>query len=47
MTMTQSRLNSGDHARSGVALDNKGNPVELASKWSDGPTLFVLLRHFG
>ncbi len=43
----QKRLSTGDRAPTGEVLDIEGNPVELGSRWSDGPTLLVLLRHFG
>lgn len=41
------RLNPGDHAPDITLLDVHGQPVQLATYWSHGPTLLTFLRHFG
>jgi hypothetical protein len=44
--MTQ-QLQPGDSAPNGAALDLNGESAALESRWATGPTLLVLLRHFG
>lgn len=41
------RLQPGDSAPAGVALDVNGQPVSLEALWPAGPTLLTFLRHFG
>lgn len=45
--MKPQQLNPGQPAPDGVALDDQGQAVDLASLWPNGPTLLTFLRHFG
>lgn len=45
--MAEQRLQVGDMAPAGVALNIQGDEVALASLWADGPTFLTFLRHFG
>jgi peroxiredoxin len=41
------RLKVGDRAPNIEILDTHGSPVQLESRWANGPTLVSFLRHFG
>jgi hypothetical protein len=41
------KLQPGDAAPGGVALDADGQEVSLAAYWAEGPVLLTFLRHFG
>lgn len=41
------KLEPGDHAPEGVALNVDGQEVSLGEYWADGPVLLTFLRHFG
>ncbi|MCB9434738.1 MAG: hypothetical protein H6668_22475 [Ardenticatenaceae bacterium] len=45
--MAKQRLQVGDAAPAGTALDIHGDEVSLATLWGDGPTFLTFLRHFG
>jgi hypothetical protein len=44
---THARLQPGDAAPPGTALDVDGQPVALEALWANGPTLLTFLRHYG
>jgi hypothetical protein len=46
MTANQ-RLQPGDAAPDSQVLSHTGQPLHLADLWPNGPTLLILLRHFG
>jgi hypothetical protein len=41
------KLQPGDAAPNGVALNADGQEVALAGFWAEGPVLLTFLRHFG
>lgn len=41
------KLEPGDRAPDGLALDAGGQEVSLQSYWANGPVLLTFLRHFG
>lgn len=46
--MAKSRkLQPGDQAPNGVAVDIDEREISLADYWAEGPVLLTFLRHFG
>jgi hypothetical protein len=43
----EQKLEPGDRAPGGLALDADGREVSLQSYWAGGPVLLTFLRHFG
>jgi hypothetical protein len=43
----EQKLEPGDRAPDGLALDADGREVSLQSYWAGGPVLLTFLRHFG
>lgn len=41
------KLQPGDRAPDGIAVDVNEQEVSLAAYWQDGPVLLTFLRHFG
>ena len=41
------KLQRGDKAPAGTAINVADEPVALSSLWADGPTFLTFLRHFG
>ena len=43
----KNKLEPGDRAPEGVALNVDGQDVSLGEFWAGGPVLLTFLRHFG
>lgn len=41
------KLEPGDRAPEGMAIDADGREVSLQAYWASGPVLLTFLRHFG